>query len=664
MPKSPVFIVGRFRSGTTLLWSLLRKSGVYTAFYEPLQDNLHALLTAGSKVDESHIGVESYFDEYEVLGEELWKYWKKRFGISRLLMGYNDNDPDLKKYLDYLISQAQKHDRLAALKFVRMDFRLPWLRANYPDAKIIGIIRNPRENWASIVSKTPEELRTNANLNTGYDLVVWSASLGSAMPWLISKDIRNSYERAYFLWKASTWYLSKYCDILIDYDRDVIDKPELFIEKFSEATDVPGNGWLNEISVANNKKWKAYEKVIDFDSSEKYVDQVISGLDFEKFTGTDVLKKYGRKSCEFELAAYEISRQRDLLIKISFDASEMESAKNKYIKSLEKQAEKKDEYINSIENALKIKDEYAESILKEFNKKEKYTDELASILEEQSIQIKNLENLLSEKQESFKVLHKKFVQLKLEISSLKQSLEVKNREIISINELLKNKNDIISELNKKFKQSLSQQESLKNGIEEKEKLLLHFRKSFEESEKYVNSLSESLTKKNEYINSLEDALKNKSAEVQHIKSVLDKKNEEISNLTKSVEEKERYIESMEQEFSNYKEDSQNRLKDLSDKIQRQVFEISSFREKVKYYDSEIKNYKKKMRYMKAEIASLGSFVDVVDKTLTGSKIKQNKGDANLEDLVGKVMQLESIMKNPFRAFFFSLKRLLGIGKDL
>ena len=129
MTKS-IFISGRFRSGTTILWNIFRLSGLVRTYYEPLHDNLIDYINAEACADPTHRGVKEYFREYRDIMDGLKVLHKPTFGVSRLCLGSKESFPELKEYLDFLASAAV--GTIPLFKFVRADFRLPWLRSNYP----------------------------------------------------------------------------------------------------------------------------------------------------------------------------------------------------------------------------------------------------------------------------------------------------------------------------------------------------------------------------------------------------------------------------------------------------------------------------------------------------------------------------------------------------
>ena len=63
-----VFITGRFRSGSTLLWNLFRQMDNCTAYYEPFNERRWFDSSArGNRMDATHRGVSDYWKEYDGL---------------------------------------------------------------------------------------------------------------------------------------------------------------------------------------------------------------------------------------------------------------------------------------------------------------------------------------------------------------------------------------------------------------------------------------------------------------------------------------------------------------------------------------------------------------------------------------------------------------------
>ncbi len=256
-----LFITGLFRSGTTILWHLLRQFENVQGYFEPLHDNLIDSLSAAAAPDPVHVGVDDYYAEYRPFLEDVQRYHRPAFGVNRLCLGGADSHPRLRDYLEFLIARAE--GRLPVFKMMRDDFRLPWLKRQFPEASVIYIRRNPRDVWASVVRHTPEEQRAAGWLNTGFDLLIWSANLCPHFPPICSSKISHSYERVYLFWRISTAVADRYADLTIDFDQGLQADPTATVERLTacigeEAGDIASLAKL--VTPRPGGEWRDYEK--------------------------------------------------------------------------------------------------------------------------------------------------------------------------------------------------------------------------------------------------------------------------------------------------------------------------------------------------------------------------------------------------------------------
>ena len=117
-------------------------------------------------------------------------------------------DTKMTSYIDSLIENAKKRP---VLQFNRIDFRLSWIRANYPNAKILHLYRNPRDQWYSFLINKNEVTKDNITdkYQDGFYLDVWCKDLAVYFPMLDSKQTPHPYQRFYYLWKLS-WLWGKH----------------------------------------------------------------------------------------------------------------------------------------------------------------------------------------------------------------------------------------------------------------------------------------------------------------------------------------------------------------------------------------------------------------------------------------------------------------------
>jgi hypothetical protein len=101
---------------------------VCTAYYEPLNERRwFDPSLRGNRIDNTHIGVDDYWREYD--GLEHIGQWYQETGSIAICLWMRILGTKSRCLYPRLINAAPN---LAVLQFNRVDFRLPWLRHNFP----------------------------------------------------------------------------------------------------------------------------------------------------------------------------------------------------------------------------------------------------------------------------------------------------------------------------------------------------------------------------------------------------------------------------------------------------------------------------------------------------------------------------------------------------
>ena len=232
--RPAVFITGRFRSGSTLLWNVFRHISGCTAYYEPLNERCWFDAGArGQHTDKTHKHVEDYWREYEGLAE-LGQYYREDWICRQLYMDERAWDPNLKRYIEILLARSAG---LPVLQFNRVDFRLPWLRVHFPQAKIIHLYRHPRDQWLSTLygDRFPTTSRiADFQPFDRFYLLPWTRDLRRQFPFLNLSDSNHPYELFYLVWRLSYVFGRQFADRSLSFESLVQDPESELSSVFSE----------------------------------------------------------------------------------------------------------------------------------------------------------------------------------------------------------------------------------------------------------------------------------------------------------------------------------------------------------------------------------------------------------------------------------------------
>ena len=277
LEQEPIFITGRFRSGSTLLWNLFRHIPGTTAYYEPFNERRwFDSASRGVRVDPTHRNVSEYWKEYDGL-DELGPYFRESWKFEHLYMPHWAWNPAMRRYIEVLIERAAGRP---VLQFNEVDFRLAWLRVQFPRAKILHIFRHPRDQWCSTIQGkvcTPSSTLCDFERLDGFYLLAWGRDLRRAFPFVSLESTAHPYELFYQLWKLSYLFGRHHADHSLAFE-DLLSEPRRTLDAALASVEVAGYdletllGLIEPVSVG---RWKDYAEEAWFAAIERRVDAAL-----------------------------------------------------------------------------------------------------------------------------------------------------------------------------------------------------------------------------------------------------------------------------------------------------------------------------------------------------------------------------------------------------
>ncbi len=231
--RRQVIVAGRFRSGTTMVWNAFRRQPGWRCYLEPLHEHLVAHVERRSQeVDPSHRAVANYWLEYGSIDiDRLRRLHQPWFAQHRFRMAADASADDLRDFLALLVGSAER----TMLKLTRADFRLPWLRVQFPDALLLLLVRNPRDLWTSYLGRgaLSEEAALAADgygAFLGYHRAVMD-DLGIDVP-------GHPYRRFFAHSLLSVVDAAGAVDAIVRYE-DIVEDPNSWREQLDEQLGIP-----------------------------------------------------------------------------------------------------------------------------------------------------------------------------------------------------------------------------------------------------------------------------------------------------------------------------------------------------------------------------------------------------------------------------------------
>ena len=218
-----VFVTGDYCSGSTLVSTLFRKSGKYFCLYEPLHERLPEFLIWRPDPDpyDHHFFAEDNYREMAKFNR-IADVHSSRWGANNLYLPPEARADDLYRYISYIIGSSFGLFPRVMFKENRIAFRLGWIRANFPSAKIVHIYRDVETQWMSNVRRVQEFLRKqdvgqNAVTYNGFNVATFCEDLKGTFPELDARNFSSGYERFHKLWELSYRENQKYANVSVSY---------------------------------------------------------------------------------------------------------------------------------------------------------------------------------------------------------------------------------------------------------------------------------------------------------------------------------------------------------------------------------------------------------------------------------------------------------------
>lgn len=371
---NPVFITARFRSGSTLLWNIFKQIPEACSYYEPLHEQLIEFKDANIKPQKRHFRVKRYFEEFSNI-KGLENYHSPEFGLFNLLLEENDEASNMASYLRYLLISTDE-EKKPVFQENRIDFRLAWIKKEFPEANIIHLYRGSRDQWISTIRDYPGNVEADLEADP-YRITTWARDLSSVFPFLTTPYIRHLYQRHYYLWKLSYLAGSRLADHSISYEH-IIQNPRASIGNLLKWADLESRENIDLAMQVFVQRpigvWEQYRDDSFFRELEEECESILDKLGLNDKFGLTSIRTLIGQSPEYQKMISNPEVNRWVIKNTQREISGLwksEGAKETIINQLKKERSRVRPDLKKLRNEIDVKNDRLTLLRESFAKKDK-----------------------------------------------------------------------------------------------------------------------------------------------------------------------------------------------------------------------------------------------------------------------------------------------------
>lgn len=263
---SHVFIVGSFRSGTTVLRAALSRSPEISIagethflghFFTKGYRNRFAQI-GDSSTDEGIHKIVNYIYSNQFETRNHWKWITKNVDQEQFLLKLLESERTDRALFDLIMSFTANGKPIRGEKTPAHIYYVPTLMKWFPEAKVIHTVRDPRAIFVSEDRKLSkqESVKLHYRLLRKIPLALNTyISLQVLISWLWIAHLHRSYQKDY----PDRYYLSRYEDLVSD--------PELHLRNICKFLEVDFNDEMLKQGMINSSFSLESDNGTGFDSS-------------------------------------------------------------------------------------------------------------------------------------------------------------------------------------------------------------------------------------------------------------------------------------------------------------------------------------------------------------------------------------------------------------